>query len=344
MRNIKKSSQIQIKDLKQDSKCLTVLEGEEQDQTSDEFLDNLLHTDATLDEGTVPDIKVMDDSDINIMSGEVNASSLLDFFSQLTSKSSSSISNMPIKEEPLTEDDLKALQKDRQKKDNHNLSKTIFATINSHFYQTFILVERRRRYNINDRIKELGTLLPKENDEYFDLVRDVRQNKGSILKASVDYIKKLKVDQDRKKLLEQKCRIQEYQTRKLIAKLQLYEKQLKMHSASQAAKASGVTTNINKRRSPAPTACGANLLDNCYSKTLMDTQNMKTVDIKEEKDEICNLSGSELDDFMEDDNHPLSSSDPMLSSPAPSTLSSSPSSFYSSDENLSPESIDHLIV
>jgi len=326
MRNIKKSSQIQIKDLKQDSKCLTVLEGDDQDQTSDEFLDNLLHTDATLDEGTVPDIKVME-GDINIMSGEVNASSLLDFFSQLTSKSSSSISNMPIKEEPLTEDDLKALQKDRQKKDNHNL------------------IERRRRYNINDRIKELGTLLPKENDEYFDLVRDVRQNKGSILKASVDYIKKLKVDQDRKKFLEQKCRIQEYQARKLIAKLQLYEKQLKIHGASQAAKIGGVTANINKRRSPAPTACGANLLDNCYSKTLMDTQNMKTVDIKEEKDEICNLSGSELDDFMEDDNHPLSSSDPMLSSPAPSTLSSSPSSFYSSDENLSPESIDcHLIV
>ena len=60
-----------------------------------------------------------------LMSGDdVNASSLLDFFSQLTSKSNSSISNMPIKEEPLTEEDLKALQKDRQKKDNHNLSKS----------------------------------------------------------------------------------------------------------------------------------------------------------------------------------------------------------------------------
>ena len=58
---------------------------------------------------------------------------------------------------------------------------------------------------------------------------------------------------------------------------------MKIHGASQAAKIGGVTTttNINKRRSPAPTACGANLLDNCYSKTLMDTQNMKTVDIKE---------------------------------------------------------------
>ena len=86
----------------------------------------------------------MDDSDINIMTGEVNASSLLDFFSQLTSKSSSSISNMPIKEEPLTEDDLKALQKDRQKKDNHNLSKTIFATINSNLTDIHFSWEKKK--------------------------------------------------------------------------------------------------------------------------------------------------------------------------------------------------------
>ena len=62
--------------------------------------------------------------------------------------------------------------------------------------------------------------------------------------------------------------------------------------------------------------------------------------------DILALPKSDLDDFMEDDRcaGPVSSSDPMLSSPAPSTLSSSPSSFYSSDENLSPESMDHLIV
>ena len=47
----------------------------------------------------------------------------------------------------------------------------------------------------------------------------------------------------------------------------------------------------------------------------------------QEKDEMCSshLSGpgSDLDDFMEDDRGqgPVSSSDPMLSSPAPSTLS-----------------------
>lgn len=345
MRNIKKTSIVQMKDKKEESKFLSAatLTQAEQEQTNDEFLDKLLQTDATLDEGTVPDIKVMDPDmmSTDMMTGEVNASSLLDFFSQLTSKASSSISNMPIKEEPLTEEDLKALQKDRQKKDNHNQ------------------IERRRRYNINDRIKELGTLLPKESDEYFDLVRDVRQNKGSILKASVDYIRKLKVDQDRKKFLEEKCRIQEYQTRKLIARLQLYEKQLKLHGVPGSLSPAGlsrslalskpVVTNISKRAATQAQPGTPARLDNCYSKTLIDTHSMKTVDIKEEKEEICSpLSGpgSDLDDFMEDDRcaGPVSSSDPMLSSPAPSTLSSSPSSFYSSDENLSPESMDHLIV
>lgn len=28
----------------------------------------------------------------------------------------------------------------------------------------YSVVERRRRFNINDRIKELGTLIPKSND------------------------------------------------------------------------------------------------------------------------------------------------------------------------------------
>ena len=58
-------------------------------------------------------------------------------------------------------------------------------------------------------------------NRYFDLVRDVRQNKGSILKATVDYIKKLKVDQDQKVLLEEKCKRQEYQNKKLLLKLKV---------------------------------------------------------------------------------------------------------------------------
>ena len=56
---------------------------------------------------------------------------------------------------------------------------------------------------------------------YYDIVRDVRQNKGSILKASVEYIKKLKSDQHKKRLLEEKVRIMESQNRKLLLKLQV---------------------------------------------------------------------------------------------------------------------------
>jgi len=77
----------------------------------------------------------------------------------------------------MTDEQAKMWAKDRQKKDNHNM------------------IERRRRFNINDRIKELGTLLPKNYTD--QLYRDRSQNKGTILKASVDYIKKLKRDSDR---------------------------------------------------------------------------------------------------------------------------------------------------
>lgn len=65
---------------------------------------------------------------------------------------------------------LEKYAKDRQKKDNHNA------------------IERRRRFNINDRIKELGGLLPKHDPE-------MRPNKGTILKSSVDYIQSLQAEQ-----------------------------------------------------------------------------------------------------------------------------------------------------
>lgn len=88
---------------------------------------------------------------------------------------------------PVSEFDMAAWQKERQKKDNHNK------------------IERRRRYNINDRIKELGTLLPKnEDNKYYDLVRDMKQNKGTILKASVDYMRCLKREVNKVAELERK--------------------------------------------------------------------------------------------------------------------------------------------
>ena len=67
----------------------------------------------------------------------------------------------------------------------------------------------------------MGTLLPKHNDQYYDIVRDVRQNKGSILKASVDYIKILKKEKEKKTFLEEKCRKLEQVNRKALLKLQV---------------------------------------------------------------------------------------------------------------------------
>ena len=62
----------------------------------------------------------------------------------------------------LSEDYSKTHKMDRLKKDNHNKGYiTIYYWIP--YYLSFI-VERRRRYNINDRIKDLGDLLPKENE------------------------------------------------------------------------------------------------------------------------------------------------------------------------------------
>ena len=77
---------------------------------------------------------------------------------------------------------------------------------------------------------------------------------------------------------------------------QLYEKQLKLHGVSGSLSPAGVArslakppapslvTSVNKRLAPQPAGgatAGARLLDNCYSKTLIDTHSMKTVDIKE---------------------------------------------------------------
>ncbi|KAI7869377.1 Myc-type, basic helix-loop-helix domain-containing protein [Spinellus fusiger] len=51
-------------------------------------------------------------------------------------------------------------------------------------------VERRRRDNINDRIQELGFMLPDSIDHHGPM----KPNKGAILRKSVDHIKQLQQD------------------------------------------------------------------------------------------------------------------------------------------------------
>lgn len=86
-----------------------------------------------------------------------------------------------------------------------------------------ISVERRRRFNINDRIKELGTLIPKSSDP------EMRWNKGTILKASVDYIRKLQKEQQRSKDLESRQRSLEQANRSLQLRIQELELQAQIH-------------------------------------------------------------------------------------------------------------------
>ncbi|XP_051964010.1 transcription factor E3a isoform X1 [Xyrauchen texanus] len=102
----------------------------------------------------------------------------------------------------------KALMKERQKKDNHNI------------------IERRRRFNINDRIKELGGLIPKSSDP------EVRWNKGTILKASVDYIRKLKKEQQRAKEMEMRQKKLEQANFSLLLRIQELEMQARVHGIS----------------------------------------------------------------------------------------------------------------
>ncbi|XP_068128828.1 transcription factor EC isoform X2 [Hyperolius riggenbachi] len=101
--------------------------------------------------------------------------------------------------------DTRAQAKERQKKDNHNL------------------IERRRRYNINYRIKELGTLIPKSNDP------DMRWNKGTILKASVEYIKWLQKEQQKGRELEHRQKKLEQANRRLLLRIQELEIQARAH-------------------------------------------------------------------------------------------------------------------
>ncbi|XP_017879309.1 microphthalmia-associated transcription factor isoform X2 [Ceratina calcarata] len=204
-----------------------------------------------------------------------------------------SLTNIPelqIKPEPLllTEAEIHALAKDRQKKDNHNM------------------IERRRRFNINDRIKELGTLLPKTNDPYYEIVRDVRPNKGTILKSSVEYIKLLKNELTRMKQSEHRHKQLEHQNRRLLLRVQELELQAKAHGLP--------VSDFNW-----PSTSGSML--NGFPRNKVEQR--KIPDLV--ADEGPSLSMSQLEDLMEDDgNGPIHRRDPMLSSPHLPPLSPAP--------------------
>ncbi|XP_017002765.2 microphthalmia-associated transcription factor isoform X2 [Drosophila takahashii] len=202
-------------------------------------------------------------------------------------------SELSIKQEPqnLTDAEMNAMAKDRQKKDNHNM------------------IERRRRFNINDRIKELGTLLPKGSDAFYEVVRDIRPNKGTILKSSVDYIKCLKHEVTRLRQNECRQRQVELQNRKLMSRIRELELQAKSHGIS--------LSEYHLTSVSAPTQPNAYLKSSSLSPSVSRSRR-SLFDLPVEKKVMnspdVNMAMNQIDELMEDCKHPVQGGDPMLSS------------------------------
>ncbi|CAH2312922.1 microphthalmia-associated transcription factor S homeolog type A transcript variant [Pelobates cultripes] len=189
------------------------------------------------------------------------------------------------------ETEARALAKERQKKDNHNL------------------IERRRRFNINDRIKELGTLIPKSNDP------DMRWNKGTILKASVDYIRKLQREQQRSKELENKQKKLEHANRHLLLRIQELEMQARAHGLS-IIPASGLCSSdlVNRviKQEPMLDSCNQDVMQNHHDLsgtttldltdgTITFSNNLRNMTDSPNAYSIGPKMGSKLEDIFMDD-------------------------------------------
>ncbi|XP_041321994.1 microphthalmia-associated transcription factor isoform X5 [Pyrgilauda ruficollis] len=226
-----------------------------------------------------------------------------------------------------TESEARALAKERQKKDNHNL------------------IERRRRFNINDRIKELGTLIPKSNDP------DMRWNKGTILKASVDYIRKLQREQQRTKELENRQKKLEHANRHLLLRIQELEMQARAHGLSLVPSTGLCSPDmVNRVIKQEP------VLDNCSQEMMphhTDLSCTTTLDLTDGtitfSDNLGNVTepagtygvpakmGSKLEDILMDDTlSPVGVTDPLLSSVSPGASKTS-----SRRSSVSMEDTDH---
>ncbi|XP_050969049.1 melanocyte inducing transcription factor a isoform X3 [Labeo rohita] len=234
-------------------------------------------------------------------------------------------SNLPAVKRELSEAEVRALAKERQKKDNHNL------------------IERRRRFNINDRIKELGTLIPKSNDP------DMRWNKGTILKASVDYIRKLQKEQQKAKELENRQKRLEHANRHLLLRIQELEMQARAHGLAVVASPSLYSSDLVARaikQEPGMGDCTSDLYPHLPSPdlsrpTTLDLNNgtISYNDSPTEEGEpgvydSPNKASTKLEDMLMDNTlSPVSSSDPLLSSGSPVPSNSSGSSSMDEHEN-----------
>lgn len=150
---------------------------------------------------------------------------------------------------------------------------------------------------------------------YNDCFRDVRQNKGGILKASVDYIRRLKHDCNRMAQTEARQRELERKNRLLLLRIQQLELQAKTHGLPLPA-----ASDMDPSNWTDPHLTSAPLTPSTppYIKTepCDDTSFRKVPDLIPEMSgglaAACGLPT--LEDFMEDDFNQATRGDPLLSS------------------------------
>ncbi|KAM4721190.1 microphthalmia-associated transcription factor isoform 2-T2 [Rhinophrynus dorsalis] len=237
--------------------------------------------------------------------------------------SNSCPANLPNIKRELTESEARALAKERQKKDNHNL------------------IERRRRFNINDRIKELGTLIPKSNDP------DMRWNKGTILKASVDYIRKLQREQQRSKELENKQKKLEHANRHLLLRIQELEMQARAHGLSIMPSTGLCSTDLVNRvikQEPMLDSCNQEILQNHHDLsgtttldltdgTITYSNNLRNMTDSPTAYSMPTKMGSKLEDIFMDDTLSPRVNDPHHSVSPGASKTNSRRSSISMEEN-----------
>ncbi|XP_004644919.1 transcription factor EC isoform X2 [Octodon degus] len=264
-------------------------------------------------------VKVIDPSKLKLLSGGIldayNGEQDLSPVNTGLTRASRPVS-LPMKKE-IAETDTRALAKERQKKDNHNL------------------IERRRRYNINYRIKELGTLIPKSNDP------DTRWNKGTILKASVEYIKWLQKEQQQARVLEHRQKALEQANRRLLLRIQELETQARAHGLPSLASlgTADLGTHLSTQQTPE-----RNSVDYCRQVTPSQEPGSKlsaqAMAFSDPLSHFTDLSFSaalkeeqRLDGMLLNDTVSPFGTDPLLSaaSPAVSKSSSRRGSFSSED-------------
>ncbi|KAM4738193.1 transcription factor E3a [Anableps anableps] len=285
---------------KQDSAAAPSSESSPKQEMEETVIDDIISLESSLNE----DLLTLIDSGLQLTNTLPAAGNVLDVYGGMATPTIAVSNSCPadlhaVKQE-LTDVETKALLKERQKKDNHNL------------------IERRRRFNINDRIKELGALIPKSSDP------ETRWNKGTILKASVDYIRKLQKEQQRAREMEERQRRLENTNRSLLLRIQELELQARLHGLSSSSSSPPLTSS-----SPSldPQTLLSPLLPN-PSLSFMDLDESHEASGVFSPDLMSGLGGL----LMEEDGGGAVVSDPLLSCGASKT--SSRRSSFSMDEDL----------